>query len=57
MRLPSIFEQHARIFKVMELNYSFSVSLQIPRQKYFPVKDSLPGQYFFIDFDWLSCAI
>ena len=43
--------------KVMELNYSFSVSLQKKKKKYFPVKDSLPGQYFFIDFDWLSCAI
>ena len=44
--------------KVMELITAYLVSLQIARQKLLQLKlDSLPSHYFFIEFDWLSCAI
>ena len=59
MRLPSIFEQHARIFKSNGIKLQlFPSAYRFQDQNIFQLKlDSLPGQYFFIDFDWLWCAI
>ena len=44
--------------KVMELNYRLSHQLTDSEKKRLQLKlDNLPIHYFFIDFDWLSCAI
>ena len=59
MLLPSIFEQHARIFKSNGIKLQlFPSAYRFQDKNIFHLKlDSLPGQYFFIDFDWLSFAI